>query len=129
MILLAAVAAKLVDPHLYEDRVASPDNFYQRVAQHRETLRVVQSIRSLAWDLVYTTMLLLKNPRYMTRWKGIESMNVPHNVLMTVLSEEGLVGLFFMFRRRLFLFGRCGEFVKSIRRAGWRFFTVFLFTC
>ena len=35
-----------------------------------------------------------QNPRYMVKWKGIESMNFPHNVLMTVLSEEGIVGLF-----------------------------------
>ena len=39
LILLAAIAAKLLDPRLYDDRVSSPDNVYQRLAQHRETLQ------------------------------------------------------------------------------------------
>ncbi len=56
MILLAAVDGKAFDPRLYDDRVSSPDNVYQRVAQHQETLRVVSEYPSLEWDLAYTTM-------------------------------------------------------------------------
>ena len=103
MILLAAVAAKLVDPQFYDDRVASPDNFYQRVAQHQETLRVVREYPLFGVGFGLYHDVASRNPRYMTSWKGIESMNHPHNVLMTVLAEEGLVGLLFYVAAQVFL--------------------------
>ena len=40
LVLLATLATKALDPLLYEERVSNPDNFYQRIAQHQETLRV-----------------------------------------------------------------------------------------
>ena len=52
------VAARMLDPRLYEDRVSRPDNFYQRVAQHRETLRVVREYPLLSlggFQFVFTT--------------------------------------------------------------------------
>jgi O-antigen ligase len=39
----------------------------------------------------------------MAEWNGIESMNYPHNALMTVLSEEGLLGLVFYVAAQFFL--------------------------
>jgi O-antigen ligase len=39
----------------------------------------------------------------MATWKGIESMNYQHNALMTVLSEEGIVGLFLYVAAQVFL--------------------------
>jgi O-Antigen ligase len=113
-ILVASVAAKMLDPRLYDDRVARPDNFYQRVAQHRETLRVVREYPffGVGFSLYYD--VASRNPRYMTSWKGIESMNLPHNVLMTVLSEEGTVGLLFYVFAQVFLI-----------RAMWKIRTVF----
>jgi len=59
-----------------------------------------------------------REPRYLAQWKGIESMNLPHNVLMTILSEEGIVGLLFYVLAQVF-------FVRAIWRirknypAGW----------
>jgi hypothetical protein len=103
MILVAAVAAKLLDPRLYDDRVSSPDNVYQRVAQHMETLRVVHEYPFLGVGFGLYHDVASRNPRYMARWKGIESMNYPHNVLMTVLSEEGIVGLLFYVAAQVFL--------------------------
>ena len=93
VILLSMVAARLIDPRLYEDRVSSPDNVYQRLAQHEETLRVVREhpLFGVGFGLYHD--VALRNPQYMARWNGIESMNVPHNAMMTVLSEEGIVGL------------------------------------
>jgi hypothetical protein len=113
-ILLAAVATRMLDPRLYDDRVARPDNFYQRVAQHRETLRVIREypLFGVGFSLYYD--VASRNPQYMTSWKGIESMNLPHNVLMTVLSEEGIVGLLLYVLAQVFLI-----------RAMWRIRTVF----
>ena len=44
-----------------------------------------------------------RNPQYMAKWNGIESMNYPHNALMTVLSEEGMLGLVFYVGAQVFL--------------------------
>jgi hypothetical protein len=95
VILLATVAAKLLDPRLYDDRVSSPDNVYQRLAQHRETLRVVREYPLFGVGFGLYHDVATRNPQYMARWNGIESMNYPHNALMTVLSEAGIIGLVF----------------------------------
>lgn len=103
MILLSTVAAKLLDPQLYNDRVSSPDNVYQRLAQHRETLRVVREYPFFGVGFGLYHDVASRNPQYMARWNGIESMNYPHNALMTVLSEEGLVGMLFYVAAQVFL--------------------------
>jgi O-Antigen ligase len=117
-ILVFALAAKLLYPRIYDDRVASPDNVYQRLAQDRETLRVVRDhpFFGVGFNLYHD--VASREPRYLAQWKGIESMNLPHNVLMTVLSEEGIVGLLFYVLAQFF-------FVRAIWRirenypAGW----------
>jgi O-Antigen ligase len=103
VVLLAAIAARIFDPRLYDDRVSGPDNVYQRVAQHQETLRVVSEYPFWGVGFGLYHDVATQNPRYMVRWKGIESMNFPHNVLMTVLSEEGVVGLLLYVSAQLFL--------------------------
>jgi hypothetical protein len=118
LILLAAFAAKLLDPRLYEDRVANPANFYQRVAQQRETLQVVREYPFFGVGFGLYQDIATKNPRYMTRWKGIDSMNVPHNVLMTVLSEEGLIGLSFYVAAQIF-FVRAMWKIRKVYPPGW----------
>ena len=118
MILLAAVAARMLDPRLYDDRVSSPDNVYQRVAQHMETLRVVGEYPLFGVGFGLYHDVASQNPRYMVKWKGIESMNFPHNVLMTVLSEEGTVGLLFYVLAQVFLFRAMWK-IRKAYPAGW----------
>jgi hypothetical protein len=118
MILLAAVAARMLDPRLYDDRVSSPDNAYQRVAQHMETLRVVGEYPFFGVGFGLYHDVASQNPRYMVKWKGIESMNFPHNVLMTVLSEEGIVGLLFYVLAQVFLFRAMWK-IRKAYPAGW----------
>ncbi len=117
-VLLAAVAVSILDPRLYDDRVARQDNFYQRVAQHRETLRVVREypLFGVGFNLYYD--VASRNPRYMTKWKGIESMNLPHNVLTTVLSEEGTIGLLLYVFAQVFLI-RAMWRIRAVFPAGW----------
>jgi hypothetical protein len=117
-ILLAAIATRILDPRLYDDRVSGPDNVYQRVAQHQETLRVVSEypIFGVGFGLYHD--VATQNPRYMVKWRGIESMNFPHNVLMTVLSEEGIVGIFLYVSAQLFLFRAMWK-VRKAYPPGW----------
>jgi hypothetical protein len=118
LILLAAVAAKLLDPRLYDERVASPSNFYQRVAQHVETLRVVSEYPYFGVGFGLYHDVASRDPRYMASWKGIESMTVPHNVAMTVLSEEGIVGLIFYISAQAF-FIRAMWRIRKLYPPGW----------
>ena len=118
LILLAALAAKAFDPRLYDDRVSSPDNAYQRVAQHIETLHVVREYPMFGVGFGLYHDVASQNPRYMVKWKGIESMNFPHNVLMTVLSEEGIVGLLFYVLSQVFLFRAMWK-IRQAFPAGW----------
>jgi hypothetical protein len=118
VVVLAVGAAKLKDPRLYDDRVAGPNNFYQRLAQQQETLRIVRGhpFFGVGFGLYYD--VASQDPRYLTSWMGIESMNIPHNVIMTVLSEEGIVGLLFYVLAQVFLI----RAMWKIRRAyppGW----------
>jgi hypothetical protein len=117
-ILLAALAAKLLSPRLYDDRVAGPDNVYQRIAQNRETLRVVRDhpFFGVGFNLYHD--VASREPRYLAQWKGIESMNLPHNVLMTVLSEEGIVGVLFYVLAQVF-FIRANWRIRKNYPAGW----------
>jgi O-Antigen ligase len=118
MILFAAIAAGLIDPRLYDDRVSSPDNAYQRVAQHMETLRVVGEYPLFGVGFGLYHDVASQNPGYMVKWKGIESMNFPHNVLMTVLSEEGIIGVTFYFLAQVFLFRAMWKIRKAFP-PGW----------
>jgi hypothetical protein len=118
IILLGAVAANLLYPRLYEDRVARPDNVYQRLAQDRETLRVVREypLFGVGFNLYHDTAS--REPRYLARWKGIESMNFPHNALMTVLSEEGIAGLLLYVSAQVFLI-RAMWRIRKVYPPGW----------
>ncbi len=118
LILLAAIAAKLLASRLYDERVASPSNFYQRVAQHVETLRVVSEYPYFGVGFGLYHEVASRDPRYMASWKGIESMTVPHNVVMTVLSEEGIVGLIFYISAQAFLI-RAMWRIRKAYSPGW----------
>jgi O-Antigen ligase len=118
MIVLATVATKLLDPQLYEDRVSRPDNVYQRLAQHQETLRVVGDYPFFGVGVGLYHDVASGNPRYMTRWNGVDSMNVQHNVLMTVLSDQGVVGLCFYVAAQVFLIRAMWK-IRKVYPPGW----------
>jgi O-antigen ligase len=121
LILLGAMGARLLYPRLYDDRVARPDNVYQRLAQDRETLRVVREYPLFGVGFNLYHEFTSRDPRYLARWKGIESMNFPHNVLMTVLSEEGIVGLLLYVLAQAFLV-RAMWRIREVYPGGWLVF-------
>jgi hypothetical protein len=118
ILLLVTVVAKLNDPRLYEDRVASPDNFYQRLAQQQETLRVVSEYPVFGVGFGLYHDFVATDPRYLASWKGIESMNTPHNVLMTVLAEEGLAGFLCYVAAQALLIGAMWK-IRKAYPPGW----------
>jgi hypothetical protein len=117
-VLLITLATKFLDERLYEDRVSGLANLYQRLAQHHETLRVVSDYPFFGVGFALYGEVASGNPRYMARWNGIESMNVQHNALMTVLSDQGIVGLLLYLSAQFFFF----QAMWKIRKAyvpGW----------
>jgi hypothetical protein len=118
LIVLATIATKLLDPQLYEDRVSRPDNVYQRLAQHQETLRVVHDYLFFGVGAGLYQRVASGDPRYMGRWNGVDSMNVQHNVLMTVLSDQGIVGLSFYAAAQVF-FIRAMWKIRKVYPPGW----------
>jgi hypothetical protein len=121
IILLGAMGARLLYPRLYDDRVARPDNVYQRLAQDRETLHVVREYPLFGVGFNLYHEFTSRDPRYLARWKGIESMNFPHNALMTVLSEEGIVGLLFYVSAQAFLVSAMWR-IRKFYPQGWLVF-------
>lgn len=116
--LLSVIATRVIDPRLYHDRVSDPSNFYQRLAQHQETFQVVREYPILGVGFGLYHDVAIRNPQYMAQWNGIESMNVPHNVLMTVLSEEGLIGLVLYVLAQAFFIRAMWKIRKAYTR-GW----------
>lgn len=121
IILLAVIAAKSMDPRLYEERVSRPDNFYQRLAQDRETLRVVEAYPLFGVGISLYHDVAAQDPRYLARWNGIESMNVQHNALMTVLSEDGIIGFLFYVLAQVFLIRAMWK-IRKAYQTGWLVF-------
>jgi hypothetical protein len=117
-ILFATVTTRLLDPRLFEDRVSSPDNIYQRFAQHQETLRVVRDYPFFGVGFGLYRDVASRNPQYMARWKGIESMNVQHNLLMTVLSDQGIIGLLLYASAQAFLIRAMWK-IRKVYPPGW----------
>ncbi|MFY9746304.1 MAG: O-antigen ligase family protein [Acidobacteriaceae bacterium] len=103
VVLVCAVTAKAFYPDIYEDRTTQPDNVYQRIAQDQETLRVVAEHPFFGVGVGLYHDTVSQDARYLARWNGIESMNWPHNVLMTILAENGLVGLSLFISSQFFL--------------------------
>ena len=118
IILLTMMATRIFSPRLYEDRVSSPDNVYQRLAQHEETFSVVREYPFFGVGFGLYHDVATRNPRYMARWNGIESMNVPHNALMTVLSEEGVAGLLLYVLSQFFLVRAMWK-IRKVYSPGW----------
>jgi O-antigen ligase len=91
-IVLLALFARIAYPDVYADRTTDTDNIYQRLAQNKETIQVIQQHPFLGVGVSYYNYFVSQDPQYLVRWHGVESMNVQHNLIMTVLSEEGIIG-------------------------------------
>jgi O-antigen ligase len=125
VILIAGGIAKFLYPDIYRDRTTDPENFYQRIAQDKETLQVIKEHPIFGIGLNFYNEVTSQDPQYLVRWRGVESMNVPHNALMSVLAEEGLIGLFFYIASQLFLI-RAMWRLRHVYPAGYRAFLYFV---
>jgi hypothetical protein len=116
-----AVATKLLYPGVFEDRVTRGDNLYQRIAQDVQTSEVIRDhpLMGVGFNLFAATVI--GDPKYAVQWGGFEAMNIPHNSLLSVLSEEGSVG-FLLYAAGQFYFIRAMWRMRKVNRLGWQVF-------
>jgi hypothetical protein len=120
-LVLFTVGGKVFYPGVYEDRVTSRANFYQRIAQNLQTLEVIRDhpLTGVGFGLYHDAVL--EDSKYEVRWGGFEAMNAPHNSLSAVLSEEGGIG-FILYVAAQLLFVRAMYGLRQFNGLGWRTF-------
>jgi O-antigen ligase len=94
LLLLCLIALSVVSalaPDTFEDR-SKPDNFYGRVAEQLQTLRVFTNHPFLGVGLVRFNETVEGETRYLALYKGLRSVNSPHNNLGQILAETGALG-------------------------------------
>jgi hypothetical protein len=116
-----AVVAKLLYPGVFEDRVTRRDNFYQRIAQDVQTSEVIRDHPLMGVGFNLFAANVTGDPRYAVQWGGFEAMNVPHNSLLSVLAEEGIVG-FLLYAGGQVYFIRAMWRMRKVNRLGWQVF-------
>jgi hypothetical protein len=116
-----AVVAKLLYPGVFEDRVTRGDNFYQRIAQDVQTSEVIRDHPLMGVGFNLYTATVIGDPRYAVQWGGFEAMDIPHNSLLSVMAEEGIVGFLFYAGGQLF-FIRAMWRMRNVNRLGWQVF-------
>jgi len=121
LLLLVAMVARLFYPGVFEDRVTSGGNFYQRIAQDLQTSAVVRDnpLMGVGFGLYGATVL--GDQKYAVQWRGVEAMNVPHNSLLSVLAEEGSVGFLLYIAAQLY-FIRAMWRLRNVNKLGWQVF-------
>jgi hypothetical protein len=121
VLLFFALISKLFYPSVYEDRVSGPENVYQRVAQDLQTFKVVRDhpLMGVGFNLYRDT--IAGDAKYSVQFRGIDAMNVPHNSLLSVLAEEGIVG-FLLYAGAQLYFVRAMWKLRTINPLGWRVF-------
>ena len=121
LLLFVVLVGKLFYPDVYEDRVTRGDNLYQRIAQDRQTLEVVRDhpFTGVGYNLYHDTVH--GDSEYFVRWRGFEAMDYPHNSLMSVLAEEGAIGVSLYIAAQLFLV-RAMRRIRDVNILGWQVF-------
>jgi O-Antigen ligase len=121
LLVLTGLISRLFYPGLFEDRVTRRDNFDQRVAQDLQTSEVIHDHPLLGVGFNLYSNTVVGDPRYSVRWRGFEAMDVPHNSLLAVMAEEGIVGFIFYLASQIF-FVRAMWRLRNANGLGWRVF-------
>ncbi len=95
-LLLASVGmiflAPLLAPASMVEERSSSENVYGRVAQFEQSLRVFVDHPVLGVGFWNFHEFVMGEPRYMASYEGVSSLDWPHNNLIEVLTETGIIG-------------------------------------
>ena len=87
LIFMAAVFA----PDMFEDR-SSSENVYGRVAQFEQSFRVFEEHPLLGVGFLNFHEFVVGELRYRTSYQGVFSVDGPHDNLVQILTEDGILG-------------------------------------
>ena len=123
---LGLVAIKAIFPYLYEDRVENSSNVYSRLAQHEQSLAILQDHLWVGAGFGQFTQTVTNDSKYRFFYEGVPSINYPHNTLLNVAAETGLFGLFFFVLSQWFFLRTFRELpVKQAHLAWSAFVSIF----
>ena len=96
-------AAALLTPQIFEDR-SSGDNVYGRIAQFNQSIQVFTE--NPLWGVGFMGFheYVVGEPRYVATYRGVTSLDWPHDNLLEVLTETGIVGFLPYVLAQVFLF-------------------------
>ncbi len=120
---------KVFAPDMFEDRM-SASNVHGRVAQFEQSLRVFVDHPLLGVGFWNFHEFVVGEPSYLASYKGVSSLDWPHNNLAQVLTETGILGFLPYVMAQILLWRAmwqlrrscsCGYFV-------WKYY-VYVFLC
>jgi hypothetical protein len=93
---MVLVAIKAIFPYLYEERVENFSNVYSRLAQHQQSLEVLHDHLWVGAGFGQFTQTVTNDAKYQFFYEDVPSINYPHNTLLNIAAETGVIGLFFV---------------------------------
>jgi len=120
---------KAVFPYIYEDRVADPSNVYGRIAEYRQSLAVLLDHLWLGAGLEQFNHVVAGENKYRFYYRGVAAIDSPHNTIVNVATDTGLLGLSFFTLSQFFLLAGCRKLMlkKTPNHfACWTFISIFV---
>ena len=92
LVFLSAAGLAAIAPGVFEDR-SGAENIYGRIAQHRQTLRIVADHPLLGIGMTNFARVVSSDVRYRAvSYAGFEAETTPHNNVAYLAVETGAVG-------------------------------------
>lgn len=132
-LVLASAGAIFILPlfasSVFEDR-SSGENAYARVAEYKQSLAVFIEHPVLGIGFQNFNRYVTGEPRYLTSYRGVTSVDWPHSNLSQVLTETGLLGLAPYIMATVFLFRQMRQLRQSFSSGYlvWKYFVYMFLT-
>jgi len=125
---LGVIVIKVASPYIYQDRFEDASNIQARLAQHQQSLAVLADNLWLGAGFGQFTQVVEDETKYQFFYQGVPSINYPHNTLLNVATETGLLGLSLFVVSQIFLVAACRQLLLKPGKnlAWWTFISVFV---
>jgi hypothetical protein len=125
---LTLFAVKAILPDIYQDRIENPANIYGRLAQYQQSQTVLMDHLWLGTGFGQFGQVVIQQTKYLFFFRGVPSVDSPHNTLVSIATETGLLGLCLFISSQMFL---VVAFLQLRRNHGgfqawWSFVSIFV---
>lgn len=119
----------LFAPSVFEDR-SSGENGYARVAEYKQSLAVFMEHPVLGIGFQNFNRFVTGEPRYLTSYRGVTSVDWPHSNLSQILTETGLLGFAPYMMAHVLLFQKMRQLSQlfSSGHLVWKYFVYMFLT-